>query len=273
MIGAIVYELRAENSAWLPQVNGRFMHAAFFGILNDASPTLGSFVHNKFNLKPFTVSFLEPAEEIPSHGEQWSVRRGDKFFWRVTGLHREILQAALSVPVGKKIHAGNLTLRLEKIICDGDIRADSGVVAREVFVSAVKNLPPVKEICFNFVSPVSFRIDDFDAPYPRAELIFSSLADKWTQANMPAAVDKKVIRELTADIRLDCWSGESKRFYFAHDRGVLAFRGNFSYNVELLNNDMQKVYVLLAKFGEFAGVGRLTGQGFGRTLLEVTFTP
>ena len=176
------------------------------------------------------------------------------------------LRAEMSVSVGKKIHAGNVALRLEKIICDGDIRADSGVVAREDFVSAVK------EICFNFVSPVSFQIDDFDAPYPRAELIFSSPADKWTQANMPAAVDKKIVRELTADICLDFWSGESKRFYFAHDRGVPAFRGNFSYNVELLNNDVQKVYVLLAKFGEFACVGRLTGQGFGRTLSEVTFT-
>ena len=35
MIGAVVYKLRAENSARLPIVNGRFMHAAFFKILND----------------------------------------------------------------------------------------------------------------------------------------------------------------------------------------------------------------------------------------------
>ena len=248
MIGAIVYELQAENSAWLPTINGRFMHALFFKILNDFSPTLGSFVHNEFNLKPFTVSFLEPAEKILLKGEQWSVRRGDKFFWRVTGLNREILQTALSVPVGKKFQAGNLALCVKKIICDGDIRTDSGVVAREDFISAVKNLPPVKEICFNFLSPVSFRIDNFDAPYPRAELIFSSLADKWTQGNMPAVVDKKTIRELAKEIRLCCWSGESKKFYLTHERGVLAFRGRFSYNIEAWERDMQRVYVLLARF-------------------------
>lgn len=269
MIGAIVYELQAENSTFLPIINGRFMHAAFFQILNDFSPTFGTFIHNEFNLKPFTVSFLEPVKKIPNNAEHWSVRRGDKFLWRVTGLNKEILQAALNVPIGEKIQAGNLTLRLNKIICDGNIRADSGIVEIEDFISNAKNFPPVEELVFNFLSPVSFRIDNFDAPYPRAELIFSSLADKWTQAQMPAVVDKKIIRELTRQIRLTCWSGESQKFYPAHNRSVLAFLGKFSYNIELLDNDIQKVFILLARFGEFAGVGRLTGQGFGRVLLNV----
>lgn len=271
MIGAIVYELQAENSSWLPRINGRFMHAVFFKILNDFSSTLGTVVHNEFNLKPFTVSFLKPLRKIPTNGEYWSVRRGDKFFWRVTGLNKDILQAALNVPVGEKIQAGNLTLRLNKIICDGNIRADSGIVAIEDFISYAKSFQNVEELVFNFLSPVSFRIDNFDAPYPRAELIFSSLADKWTQADMPAFVDKNIIRELTKQIRLSCWSGESKKFYPAHNRGMLAFMGKFSYNIESLNNDIQKVFILLAKFGEFAGVGRLTGQGFGQVLLSITF--
>ena len=219
-----------------------------------------------FNLKPFTVSFLEPTKKIPSNEEYWLVQPDDKFFWRITGLNKEILQAALSVPSNEKIQAGSLTLRLEKIICDGNIRSDSGVATIEDFISSVKNFPPVKELCFDFLSPVSFRIDDFDAPYPRAELIFASLADKWTQARMPAVVDKKIIRELAGQIRLSCWRGECKRFYTARNRSTLAFWGKFFYNVEALSRDLQKVFVLLAKFGEFAGIGRLTGQGFGRVL-------
>ena len=265
MIGAVVYKLRAENSTRLPFTNGRLMHAAFFKILNDISPTFGTFIHNEFNLKPFTVSFLEPVAKIPSIGDRWQVERGDEFFWRVTGLKEEILRAALNVSIGEKIQAGSLTLRVDEIICDKNIRADSGVVAVEDFISSVKNFSPVKEIRFNFVSPVSFRIDDFDAPYPRAELIFASLADKWTQAAMPAAADKKIIRDLAAQIRLTQWRGQSKIFYFAHDRGIPAFWGEFFYNVAALSKDVRKVFVLLAKFAEFAGVGRLTGQGFGQT--------
>lgn len=264
MIGALVYVLRAENSVRLPLVNGRLMHAAFFKILNDFSKSLGDFIHNECNLKPFTVSFLEPAEKIPNIEDNWSVRRGDLFFWRVTGLNAEILQAALSVPVSEKIQAGSLSLQVVKKICDGNIRDDTGIVTIKDFIDSAKKFPPAKEIRFDFISPVSFRIDDFDAPYPRPELIFPSLADKWTQAAMPAAVDKKVIRELAAQIRLTHWRGESKVFHLSKNRGTLAFYGNFVYDLEALYHDVRKVFLLLAKFGEFAGVGRLSGQGFGQ---------
>ena len=265
MLGAVVYVLRAENSASLPLINGRLMHAAFFKILNEYSPTLGALVHNEKNLKPFTVSFLESAEKIPGDLNRQFVRRGMKFLWRVTGLNKEILQAALSVTIGEKVNAGSLTLRVEEIICDGNIRTDSGVISVADFIAGIKNSQPVREICFDFLSPVSFRIDDFDAPYPRPELIFASLADKWTQSKMPAAADKKIIRKIAEQIRITQWRGECKKFYFGRDRGTLAFFGHFRYNVEALDFNLQKVFVLLAKFGEFAGVGRLTGQGFGQT--------
>lgn len=257
MIGAVIYELSSNNSARLPFVNGRLMHAAFFKILNEFSPSLEKFIHNEMNIKPFTVSFLNPTEKISSVGERWDIRRREKLVWRVTGLNEEILRAASSVPRDYKIQAGALTLSVEKILFD--------IISVDDFISSVKNSPSSKGIRFDFVSPVSFRIDDFDAPYPRAELIFGSLADKWTQAAMPATVDKKIIRELATQIRLTEWSGQSKKFYLAHDRGTLAFRGRFFYNIEKLDLDIRKVFILLAKFSEFSGVGRLTGQGFGQT--------
>ena len=262
MIGAIVYKLRAENSARLPIINGRLMHAAFFKILNAFSPELGQFVHNSLNIKPFTVSFLEPAEEVSTVGERWEVRRGEKFLWRVTGLNADILQTLVSVPVGYKIQVGALILSMEKIIDDATF------VTVEDFIANIKSSPPIQQICFDFVSPTTFRIDNFDAPYPRAELIFGSLADKWIQAAMPVAVDKKIIRELAAQIRLIEWSGQSKKFYLSHDRGTLAFWGKFFFSVEAFGTDVRKVFMLLAKFGEFAGVGRLTGQGFGQTRIN-----
>lgn len=262
MIGAVNFTLRAKNSARLPLINGRFMHAAFFKILNETSPALGDFVHNALNLKPFTVSFLDPLEDLERDNDRWLVRRGDKFFWRVTALNEEILRAAISVSVGQELQVGALSLSAEKI------RAEDDFLPVENFIARIKNLPRIKEICFDFLSPVSFRIDNFDAPYPRPELIFSSLADKWTQAAMPADADKKIIRDLAAQIRLTQWDGRAKKFYFARDRGTLAFLGKFFYNVEALDQDLQRVFLLLADFARFAGVGRLTGQGFGQTRVK-----
>lgn len=268
MIGAVVYELQAENFSRLPFINGRLMHAAFFKILHETSPELENFVHEKMNIKPFTVSFLNPAKKIPNFEERWEVRRGDKFFWRVTGLNEKILQAALNIPVGSQIQVGDLILTVKKIIADKNIRSDSGIISVQDFIFDFKNFPVIKEIEFKFLSPVSFRIDNFDAPYPRAELIFSSLADKWTQAQMPATADKKTVRELAAQIFLTEWEGLSKKFYFGHDRGTLAFWGKFKFNVKNFSADIRKVFCLLAKFGEFSGVGRLTAQGFGQTAVN-----
>lgn len=260
MIGAVSYKLAAVNSARLPFINGRLMHAAFFQILHAVNPALENFVHEKLNIKPFTVSFLDPLKKIPSYENRWQVRRGDKFFWRVTALNEEILQVLREIYEGYEIQVGELILTIEEIIPE--------ITAEENFILNVKKLSPVEEMEFNFLTPVSFRIDDFDAPYPRADLIFPSLADKWTQVQMPAAVDKKFIKELAAQIRLTEWQGRSKKFYLSHDRGTLAFWGRFLYDLKNLDSNMQKVFMLLAKFGELSGVGRLCAQGFGQTRVK-----
>ena len=268
MIGAIVYVLRAENSATMPFVNGRLMHAAFFQILNAKDPELGSFVHNKMNIKPFTVSFLDPDKEVTPGDDNFSVQRGDKLFWRVTCLNKDVLLAAMTVPVGETIRAGKLVMSIEKIFTDERLCPDTGIVAVDDFISDIRNLPPVREIIFDFVSPVTFRIDDFDAPYPRAELVFASLADKWTQAGIPAGVDKKLAREFAAKIWLTEWHGMSKKISFGPDRSTLAFWGKFYYNVASLKDSVRNGFVMLARLSYFTGVGRLTSQGFGQTRVE-----
>lgn len=260
MIGAVSYTLRAEKSARLPQINGRLMHAAFFKILHEVSPELEHFVHENMNIKPFTVSFLTPMNELELIDGRWSVRRGNRFFWCVTGLNEDIVRAALAVPIGYEIQAGNLPLTVED--------ADSRAMEKEDFIAAVIEHTTAQEIEFEFWTPVSFRIDEYDAPYPRPELVFASIADKWTQAQMPASVDKKDIREIAAQIRLTEWSGQCQKFYFARDRGTLAFWGNFRYDIRQLDSNVRKVFMLLAKFAEYSGVGRLCGQGFGQSRVK-----
>ena len=260
MIGAVTYELRAENSARLPLINGRLMHAAFFKILHEVSTEFEKFVHENLNIKPFTVSFLDPLKKISSYENRWQVKRGDKFFWRVTALNEKILDAVLAIPEGYEMQVGELILTIEE--------TSPAVTTEENFISSVKKIPAASGINFEFVTPVSFRIDKFDAPYPRADLIFPSLADKWTQVQMPAAVDKKFIKELTLQIHLTEWSGRSKKFYLASDRGTLGFWGKFNFSLKELNADVRKVFMLLAKFGEYSGVGRLCAQGFGQTRVK-----
>ena len=261
MLSSIIYKLRAENAALLPIINGRLMHAVFFKILHEFSTDLEKYIHDNLNIKPFTVSFLNPIDKLKRNFGSWQVEESDNFQWRVTTLNEPILKSAMAIPIGCKMQVGNLILSIENI-------TDSGVVTKEEFIAAAKSYPHFRQIDFKFLSPTTFRIDNFDAPYPRPELIFSSIADKWTQTEMPAAVDKKVIREMASKIQLTKWQGQSDKIYFGRDRGTLAFWGEFHFNLENLSEVERRVFLLLAKFAEYSGVGRLSAQGFGQTRVK-----
>ena len=96
MPGEIVFKLRAENSASLSKFNGRFMHAAFFKLVHVVDADLERFIHERLNIKPFTVSFLMPIGFGNSLRSTLQISRHDSFVWRVTALNEEIFRAAAS---------------------------------------------------------------------------------------------------------------------------------------------------------------------------------
>jgi len=51
---------------------------------------------------------------------------------------------------------------------------------------------------------------------------------------------------------------------------INAFTGKFTYNLEKLTPNEQRLFLLLAQFAVFSGVGRLTGQGLGRVQIQYT---
>ena len=267
MLGASVLKLRAENAAALPMINGRLMHAAFFRLLHEHAPALETALHARQNIKPFTVSMLDPLGAARSDYNAWQVLRHDEFLWRLTVLNEELFRAVLSMPPDQAIQAGALQLRVDDVMVEG--RRDCGAESKVDFIERIRASAAPKDIAMRFASPTTFRIDDQDAPYPRAELIFGSLADKWEQSEMPASADKQLIKELASGLRLTTWSGQSKKIFFGRDRGTLAFWGEFNFNVERLSTDERKVFLLMAHFAEYAGVGRLTAQGFGQTRVLV----
>lgn len=262
MIGAVVYRLRAEDTARVPVFHGRWLHGLFFKIMEGYSAELSTYVHETLNVKPFTVSLLKWRQEKDEGGYR-VVARGESLSWRVTALREDVLQAALHVRTGEVLQAGNLPLRVEKVKADGT--EDSGVVDEMELVGAALGAGRIAELRLRFLSPVAFRRDDKDYPTPDPVFIFSSLADKWQQAAMPVEMDRAWVREAAARALLAEWHGSSRRVYFGGDRGMLAFSGRFSYDVTALNEEEQHALLLLAQFANFSGVGRLTGQGFGET--------
>ena len=264
MIGAIVYRLRAGKPARLPVFHGRLLHGAVFHILHEFSPELAAAVHDGRNSKPFTVSLLKREQRKKEQDRhELMIRAGDIFYWRVTALDEVMLQAFLSLPAGTGLPVGEASFEVEDVIADG--RWETGMLDEADLIAEALAVPKVQSIAFEFCSPVSFRNYERDYPFPLPELVFGSLADKWLQNELPVDLDRQHIKEMARPLRLLEWEGKSQKVYFAKDRGMLAFTGQFRFETSILPLECQQLFLMLAQFATFAGVGRLTGQGFGRT--------
>lgn len=276
MLASIMYKLTAQNSVSIPAFHGRKLHAVFFSIVDNFSEEMAEALHDTRQFKPFTLSQLQP---IPrgnnTHGfritksrgrEFYQIRQGDEFYWRINLLVEDLIQAVIEVPLGTEFQLDRLSLKLDKIICDGS--HDTGVLEIEELMAGAFSANHVSKVEFNFTSPVAFRSFDDDYAFPTPELIFGSLADKWNSIGMPVTFDKDSVKETAALLLPQEWEGKSEKVYFAADRGALSFRGKFNFSMKRLADEEREAVIMLASLAPFAGVGRLTGQGFGQTRIN-----
>lgn len=280
MLASIVYKLTALNSTSIAPFHGRKLHAMLFSIFARQSEELAAVIHGIDGFKPFTISQLQPVKGLASsknrdgiriiknrNREFWDVKAGDEFYWRVNLLTEELIPAVMEVPIRKEFLLDRLSLCLDEIICDGSLH--TGVLEPNDLVAAALSMEHVKKVQFEFTSPVTFRNFDDDYAFPLPDMIFSSLANKWNSAHMSIVFDMDSIRSVAAMLLPQEWNGKSERVYFASDRGALGFKGKISFSLKRLTAEEREAIVILTSFAPFAGVGRLTGQGFGQTIIKL----
>lgn len=267
MIGAVLFQLKVVRPGILKETQGRFLHAAFFQMLNSYNEELAASVHANVRFKPFTVSRLIPLVPEKKKSSPF-VKTGTKFFWRVTALREELLQAVCTVEEGYEVQAGTVTMAVERVIMSRQGHEAAGILDEEELVASCRAVDRVRSITFSFLSPVSFRSFLDDYPFPLPQLIFSSLADKWNLAGMPYAFDREQVREIATRLLPTAWKGQTQQVYLKDDRGVTGFTGEYTFKTDMLPLEDQQMLLILAQFAFFSGVGRLTGQGLGQTLVS-----
>ena len=270
MIGAVTYQLQVCKGGRMEGFAGRLLHAAFFRLLESYSPDLSEEIHDHMNGKPFSISpLLDPRrEKSPAllENHMISVQTGNTFFLRIAALRTDLLRAAALVPIGSLLQVGRIPMEIVHIYADGT--HESGFLETDDLIQTVVEAENIQEITFDFISPVSFRRDTEDYPLPDPNLVFCSLADKWTQAQMPVAITKDRIRIITAHVYPVGWSGRTQRVYFGRDRGLIGFTGRYTYTLKKLDPVDRQILLILSQFAVFSGVGRVTAQGFGQTRLH-----
>lgn len=135
MIIAIVVTLISDHDTTLHTQLGRANYAATLARLNQLDPALGAQIHDGDGPKPLTCSGLLNAE---TSGAGVTIRAGERYFWRVTGLTEEVshaLVAAFLEQPPTTWAVGNHTFTVEQTICDNAQHPWSGHTTYETLAA------------------------------------------------------------------------------------------------------------------------------------------
>ena len=268
MLGILVLRLRVKVGGHYSIFPGKLLHGTFFHYLSTCAPALGDALHTR-KIKPFTIGFFrrtgKPLPVIPRAQDlnEPHYAAGEEVLLRLTALDDAALEAFLRIPPETELVVGKLTFTVEEILADG--REDTGITAAEELMAAAFSMEEVMHLRFSFHSPTVFHADGYDCAVPRPELIFASLADKWTWQGFPVSIDKAYVRSVAAKLIPLDWRGAGVRIRQSERKTVPGFMGSFSFSMECLSEEEREVILLLAQFAPFCGTGRLTAQGMGET--------
>ena len=263
MLGAIIYRLKAKNTGTLVEFHGKLLHGALFSVLKEIDPEASQRIHDKVSTKIFSSGLLEP-EEAQMNKREMTILSGKVYRWRVAALNEEMLNLLLAIRKGMEIRIGRNIMVFEEIVADG--RYNTGVVEDDWLIAGALGINNARAITFHFLTPATFRRENMDYPFPLPELIFGSLARKWRDNGMPVDLDPEEVKEIAWSVKPFVWEGRSVMGYSAKKQGITGFIGKFTYSLDDVSNEWRQIFLMLAQYADFAGVGRITGQGFGRVV-------
>lgn len=268
MLGVLVLRLRVERGGHYSMFPGKLLHGALFRCIAAYNAPLAGDLHER-RVKPFTVGMLRRAGKscgaVPQTRElnEPHYTAGEKLLLRLTALDEDVLFALLHIPCGTQLAVGKLIFTVEEVLANG--QEDTGCVEVEELIAAVLSMEEVTQFRISFRSPTVFRVDNADCAVPRPELIFASLADKWTWQRLPSVLDKAYVRGVAAKLTPLEWRGAGLRIRQSAQKTVPGFMGDFTFRMDRLSAEEREIILLLAQFAPFCGTGRLTAQGFGET--------
>ena len=265
ILGAVVFRLRALVPCRLPASHGRLLHAALLNLVRDVDPAVSQSMHDA-SAKNFSLACLEFSKPVKSN--TIDVREGDMVYWRVCALDEEVLKALMAIPMGQRVKIAAFDFVIEEALMRQDERDDAGFVSMEYLEEACRNLPLMRSVTLEFLSPTVFKVGSADYPFPLPQLIFGSIAERWNEFSSSGTFDVDTVKSMAEKLVPINWSAETRRYNITPQRGITGFVGRSTFDLSEIKEELRWIFILLAEFSVFTGVGRLTGQGLGHVRIS-----
>lgn len=254
---AIAIKLVASKSGSLPANLNRAAHAQVMTWISQTDAELGDYIHNTQDA-PLSVS------DLIGDRDSKQAKAGDVFILRIG-----ILQGDLLTPLLQGIEK-NESQKVEIAQLPFSIKGVYAMPGSHPFVgtaqySALAKMPRTdQEIVLDFLSPTSFKQEQYIQPFPLPHNVFGSLLKRWnTFAPEDFAFPKIEWKGLVA-----AYESKSKVIQMKGGPQI----GSVGWvRYQFPNVEQAHVANVLAHFAYFAGVGRKTAQGMGQTRLRPTF--
>lgn len=267
ILASLIFTLRIENQAALPMSHGRLLHAAFLDMIQRLSPELSKELHDSRYLN-FSVGMLNIRNIQPEHGT-YHFRSGDKVTWRITTLSEQLLDVISNIKPGQKLRIGPAEATIQRIASSSEEHRDACVTSTKQILDMANHFGDTRRIVMRFSTPTSFRYYDTYYPSPRPDLVFGSIADKWNNVVQDPHIELDAFKNIALSHLIpDNWQGSTRRVNITKDRGLTAFEGSIAFNISSLPVEYRGLFVALAEFATFSGVGTFTGQGMGQVEVE-----
>jgi CRISPR-associated endoribonuclease Cas6 len=223
----------------------RALNALLYHWLDAAEPSLAKFVHDMAEPKPFTVSPL------------WKQEDGTYRF-RMTLLEDQYAPyISRGMEKEKTVRVGSEILEI------GDLRLEHCTYAQLAGGANAQT-----EVTLEFLSPMSFRVNDMDDPLPFPRRVFQSYLTKWNAFSgfpfEPFGTFLEWVEQSVAVARMDL-----KTDVLRFERHVqIGSVGTIQYRVAkrvVGDEQLMRGLNMLAGYAPFCGTGRKTTQGMGQT--------
>lgn len=262
VLTAVVLHLRPVAEARLPVSHGSLVHAAALDLFLRLNPGLGHALHQRRGPKPFTCSPLGGLER--REGVEFVLSPERLYSWRLTGLNEAVSAALLRLsPKLGGIRIGKAVFSIAGVSRGAQEHPDAGQASFEEMLARWERENHPTTVALQFLTPTTFRVGQFEQPFPLPRWVFGSLLSSWN-AFAPSSLALEDLREaLDERVVLSNFSCRTRRVELGGHRTV-GFVGKCTYRVVRPGLELCWLLGLLGEFAFYAGVGWHTTHGLGQ---------
>lgn len=262
ILGAFILKMRSTGNASLPVSHGRLLHAALLDLVRKYDEDLSERLHNS-NMKAFSIGLLNFGKLQPSQGN-FHLENDTVALWKVCSLDENLTRLLINIKRDTTFRIGRAHFAIEAMGFGLNNDSDSSICEPDDLVEKSKFMVDFRNFTIHFVTPTTFRFYEQDYPFPRADLMFGSLSEKWNAINDSVSFDSDKLKTIAQQYLVPVkWEGETRRVNLSTKNGVTGFVGSFTFDMKTLPEEYRRIFIVLLEFAQFSGIGRLTGQGLG----------